>query len=144
MYEVFNAVRREIANQYTGIPIYIKNTGGKFKRPSFFVGFAGDNTTDLSKLTYKSTVLIQVVFFAELDFYKNIDKSKQLEEYEKLKNIFQKKGYLQVGDRCPTINSLDGGPRDNEIYLTIDLDWYDSRYTPETGDTADTLELDFE
>lgn len=143
MYEVFNAVRREIAKEFVGIPIYIKNTGG-FKRPSFFVGFAGDNTNDLSKLTYKSTLLIQVIFFAPLDFYKNVDISQQFENYEKLKNIFQKKGYLQVDDRCPTINNLDGGPRDNEIYLTIELDWYDSRYTPETGDTADTLELDFE
>lgn len=141
MYEVFNAIRKEIAKEFQGVPIYIKNSGGGFKRPSFFISFIGDNSTDINRLLYKSNILIQVVLFSQLDFNKNVDTIQQFESYEKLKNIFQRRGYLEVGDRSCTINSLDGGPRDNEIYLTIELDWYDSRYVPETGDTADTLEF---
>lgn len=142
MYEVFNGIRKVIANGFPEVPAYIKNNGGDFKRPSFFISFVGSNSVDINKLMYTDSMLFQVVFFSELDFYKNVDTEKQFDQYEKLKNLFQKKGYVEVGDRCPSITSLEGGPRGNEIYLTIGIDWHDSRYTPETGETADTLELD--
>jgi len=143
MYEVFNGIRKAIAKEFTGIPIYIKNNGGDFKRPSFFILFIGSNSKDLNKLIYTDSMLFQVVFFSPLDFHKNVDTKQQFENYEKLRNIFQRKGYIEVGDRFPSITSLEGGPKGNEIYLTIGVDWHDSRYTPETGEIADTLELDF-
>jgi hypothetical protein len=141
MQDIVDAVCAALAAKYSGVPIEIKNRGEGFKRPSFFVEFIVETQTDMNRTTFESDPSIQITYFAPEDDYSNTDVSDQYAKYEEIKGLFSASSSLQVGSNFFYIESLSGGPRQNEIYITINLKRYGSRPQPAPAEAATTLEL---
>lgn len=118
--EVINSIRELIASNFPNTPVYISNTGSGFNRPSFFINYVNSNTVNLSKLVFNNLITIQIVYFAPLDDFKNVDSKNQWETFDTLKSIFDI-GFFQVEDNFAKIINITGAPRSAEIYLNINL-----------------------
>lgn len=122
--------------------IYTKNKGEGFERPSFFITYISGSTEDINHFAYNNNIMVQIVYFAPFsDDYKNVDSEAQYHMHDRLKDIF-KNGYFTMGDRAVKINQMSGGPRDAEIYLTLDLDISDDRNIIEDSPAVKEVNLD--
>jgi hypothetical protein len=108
-----------------------------FKRPSFFVQFIQETETNLNRWVYERAIPLEIVYFSPLDDYSNRDITDQDTVYETVKGLFSD-GYITVGDRARKISQITGGPRNNEIYLNLQIDTTESRTEP-TYDTVHTV-----
>jgi hypothetical protein len=117
--EIITAISTLIA-QKNDLTIYIQNVGEGFERPSFLISHINSATNDLNREVIDNNIFIQIVYYAPWDEYENVDAVNQYTMHDTLKGIF-KKGYFFVGDRAVKITQLTGGPRDAEIYLTLNL-----------------------
>jgi hypothetical protein len=125
--DVINAMRALIAQSFPNIPIYISNQGEGFQRPSFFISYINSSTKNLSKLVFNNTVTIQIVYFAPLDDYKNVQMANQWQTWDTLKEIFNV-GFFNVTNtgsstlcNVAKIINITGAPRNAEIYLNVNL-----------------------
>ncbi len=123
--DIINTISTLIASKTTE-PIYTQNQGEGFQRPSFFINHISSRTDDVSHFAYKNNIYIQIVYYAPWDDYKNVDSTAQYAMNDTLKDIF-KNGYFMMGDRAVKIAQLTGGPRDAEVYLTLNLNIIDDR-----------------
>ena len=128
LFEVLKSVCDHIKVQFPDAPIYVTQMPQGFSRPAFSVGIAGFVDRDLCQQGMKRRLSLSIVHFAPQDERKNVDTVKQLQAYHKLLNIFQQQS-LPVGNRRLKIDSLYGGPREAEIYLTVRFEY---TFTPET------------
>jgi len=116
--DIITAISILIAQKDSSI-VYLNNLGEGFERPSFFISQINSATEDLNREVINNNIFIQIIYFAPyVDEYKNVDAVNQYGIYDTLKSIF-KKGYFFVGDRAVKITQLTGGPRNAEIYLTL-------------------------
>jgi hypothetical protein len=128
--EIITAISTLIA-QKTDAPIFLSNQGEGFKRPSFFISQINSGTKDLNKFTIDNNIFIQIVYFAPWDDYENVDAVNQNDMSDLVKGIF-KVGYFMVGDRAVKIapNGITGGPRDAEVYITLNLTLTENKQLP--------------
>lgn len=118
--DIINAISILIAQQ-SDATIYLSNQGEGFERPSFFISQINSATSDLNKFVMNNNIFIQIVYFAPfLDDYKNVDAVNQYNISDAIKEIF-KVGYFMVGDRAVKVSQMTGGPRNGEVYLTLNL-----------------------
>ncbi|WP_326492847.1 phage tail terminator family protein [Clostridium estertheticum] len=117
--DIINSISALIAKK-SDATTYIQSIGEGFDRPSFFITHINSGTEDLNRSVINNNIFIQIVYFAPIDVYDNVDTENQYNIYDVLKGIF-KKGYFMVGDRAVKIAQLTGGPRGAEIYLTLNL-----------------------
>lgn len=120
--------------------IYIQDQGEGFNRPSFYITHIASNTDNMSRYVYDNEIQIQIVYFAPWDDYQNVDIVTQYNVYDKIKKIFAE-GYFKMGDRAVKVNQLNGGPRDAEIYLTLNLTITDQKQIPPEAPVADEVFL---
>jgi hypothetical protein len=122
MFDILEALCDNVAEKFSGHDIHINQVPEGFKRPSFYVTMIGFGDRDLSQGALKRTTAFQVVYFAPVDRRGIVDTANQYAAYMILSQIFQHHG-LQVLDRNIKITSVDGGPRDKEVYLTINFEY---------------------
>lgn len=134
--KVINAVNKLLFGHYPECDFHIQNIPEGFKRPAFFIDLVTDSSKDNNTILTDEKISLQVVYFAPVDGHQIRQKENQLEAYSNMKALF-KKGYIQVEDRALRITNLEGGPRDNEVYLTIDVAFADDR--PQDSESYDTV-----
>jgi len=117
--EIITAISTLIA-QNNDLTVYIQNVGKDFERPSFLISHINSATNDLNMNVIDNNIFIQIVYYAPWDEYQNVDAVNQYNMHDTLKGIL-KKGFFKMGDRAVKIMQLTGGPRDAEIYLTLNL-----------------------
>lgn len=120
--DILTKICEEINNKFINDNIYIAKVPEGFKRPSFFVSIINFNDKDLSNQVLNRDTAFQIVYFAPIDKRNNIDIIAQYSAYITLSQIFQHQG-LQVKDRNIKITSINGGPRDAEVYLTVNFNY---------------------
>lgn len=130
MQDIIDSICALLAAKFPTSPVYVDNQEEGFERPSFFVNLINDNTESLCSVADISTLNIQIVYFSPLNDYKTTDKVSQLGTYTVLKQIFSK-GYINVGTRASKINNLTGGPKGQDVYLTLNITWTDDKYIAE-------------
>jgi hypothetical protein len=118
--DVINSIRLVIAESFPNVPIYVNNRGEGFARPSFYINYVNSDTKNMSKLVFNNLFTIQIVYFAPLDDYKNVDSINQWQTWDTLKSSFDI-GFFNVGTNVAKIINLSGAPRGNEIYLNVNL-----------------------
>lgn len=128
--DVINSIRALIAGNFPGVLVYVNNQGEGFARPSFFISFVTSATKNLSKLVFNNLFTIQVVYFAPLDDYKNVDAENQWATWDTLKTTFGN-GFFNAGTGVAKIINITGAPRGAEIYLNINLQITEQR--PDTN-----------
>lgn len=124
--KIINAVNKMLYQAYPDSDFHIQEIPEGFKRPSFFIDLISDSSKDNNILLTDDKVNIQVVYFAPENEHKIRLKENQLEVYSNIKSLF-KKGFVQVEDRAVKIENLEGAPRDNEVYLTIDFSFTEEK-----------------
>lgn len=135
--DILNSMCENIAEQFDSCPIYIQDCPESFKRPSFYIKLIGHNDTDATYDTMQRLMSFQIVYFAPRDDYNSVDTISQLVSYETLISIFQVKS-LQVKNRYLKIDSIDGGMKDAEVYMTLRLDY---TFMPELLKPAEVYQL---
>lgn len=135
LFDILEAICDKVAEKFPNQDIYINQVPEGFERPSFYVSMFGFNDRDAWMGALNRTVAFQVVYFSPKDGRGNIDTVSQYTSYITLSTIFQHHG-LQVLDRNLKITSVEGGPRDSEVYLTINLDY---TFTPEDTPNPEDL-----
>ncbi len=118
--EVTTAIRGLIAQNFSNVPIYTSNQGEGFARPSYLVSLVTTDTKNMSKLVFNNLITIQIVYFAPLDDYKNVNVENQWATWDTLKSIFDVGFFTTVKGVAKIIN-ITGAPRNGEIYLNINL-----------------------
>lgn len=127
--EIITAISTLIAQKNDSI-VYLNNLGEGFERPSFFISQINAGTTDLNKFTLDNNIFIQIVYYAPyIDDYKNVDATDQYNVSDMLKEIF-KIGYFMVGDRAVKVPQITGGPRNAEVYITLNLTLTEDKQPP--------------
>jgi hypothetical protein len=139
--DVINSINAVIVEKFPSVPVEVNNQGEGFKRPSFFITNIQESTEDLTRWIYNNNMLIQIVYFAPLDDYNNVDSINQNDTSDTLKKAFAQ-GFIKVGDRAAKIKKITGGPRDAEVYLTLDIDLTDERIdTSEPAPIAGSVKI---
>ena len=118
MLKVIDAITRKMAPQFPGVPIYTQNTD-TFERPSFYVYSLANKIDQHGYYTYQDVEIINVVYFApKVDT--EIDVENQSEVYDKLVDLFMSSPIqIYASDIFISIDNISGGPRDGEIYLSL-------------------------
>ncbi|MDR3595104.1 DUF6838 family protein [Clostridium sp.] len=118
--DIITAISTLIAQQSDAI-VHLSNQGEGFERPSFFISQINSATKDMNKFTMDNNIFIQIVYYAPfVDDYTNVDAVDQYNMSDSIKEIF-KIGYFTVGDRAVKVAQMTGGPRDKEVYITLNL-----------------------
>lgn len=127
MFDILESMCDSIFAKFPGNPIYIRSIPQGFCRPSFYVRMAGFNDQDLNNGIMMRQIAYDIVYFAPKDEDGQIDTVSQLASYAIMAQVFQHQG-LDVMGRHIKITSVDGGPREAEVYLTVNFEY---AYAPE-------------
>lgn len=111
--------------------IYVNTMPDSFVRPSFFVMLATGSDDDLTKVMYRSRATWQIVYFAPEASAGPPDALDQLTVADALRQALTE-GMVVTGPSGTVYHILDveGGPRDNEVYLTVRLEVEKTRPQP--------------
>jgi hypothetical protein len=129
----FDAICELIANGFPEIDmIYTNPTPETFERPCFLVALATGYSDDLSCFMYLTSVTWQIVYFAPLEKGRWPDPYSQLTANDKLQKALMDAQVLTgPSGTVYHITEVEGGPRDNEVYLTVRLETSKRRPEPE-------------
>ena len=119
-----NAIRSLLKTKFLTITrTYINTVPSGFKRPSFFVQFVTATEEHLCKRMYLSKTTWQIVYFAPDESSGTTpDPLNQFSVADTLKTALMDAMSI-VGDGVIySIVSCEGGPRDNEVYITVKLE----------------------
>lgn len=144
-----DAIRKVLADTFPAVPrIYMNSVSDGFKRPSFYLEFIFDRSDDLSQVIVERRVMWQIVYFAPLDFVQNVDNLSILDVLETLEQTFGETAALTGPDGSVFhIEGLEGGKRDNELYMSLTLTAETTRTMPthETmGEVANDMNIEKE
>lgn len=118
MFNILETLCDTVHERFPTNKIYINQMPQGFERPSFYVSVVGFNDRDANKHTIERDIIFSIVHFSPVDQRGVVDAIAQYSSYMVLSQIFQHHG-LKVKDRFIKITSVDGGPRDKEVYLNI-------------------------
>ena len=125
---IVDSANRELLTAFPEFFFYTDFTEKEFKRPAFLLladrkGAAGKKTRRVSEFVLYMTI----VYYAQTDAYYRADKTGLRDVSDKVTDIFAKE-YMLVGDRAVRVRVSDGGIREREAYLDLEI-----RYTEESG-----------
>ena len=127
-----DAICAIINTHFPGIDaIHINKAPEEFTRPCFFVMLATGTEADLNRAMYQSRATWQVVYFAPLEPGQNPDAFDQYAAADILVNALMEAMTLTgPNGTVYHILDVDGGPRDNEVYITVRLETEKTRPEP--------------
>jgi hypothetical protein len=123
--KIIDEVNRLLVEIYPNYTVYINQVKDGFERPSFFIEFIIDNSSEINKNTTDESLFLQLTYFAKEDKFGLVDSIEQQEVLIKLKNLF-KKGYITVEDRAIRVNA-SGITVDGEIGLNLKFSYFEDR-----------------
>lgn len=112
--------------------IYTNTTPESFRRPCFFIMLATAGDEHLNRSMYQVRMTWQIVYFAPLEPGHHPDPYSQLAAADTLKTAFMEAMTLTgPGGTVYNILDVEGGPRDNEVYITVRLETEKTRPEPQ-------------
>ena len=125
---ILDSVNRELLHIFPDCFYYVDFSEKEFKRPSFLILADRRGKTKKSTRRVSSFVLyMTIVYYAETNAYYRADKMGLQDVRDTVTALFAKE-YLLVDDRAVRLTVSDGGIREKEAYIDIEI-----RYTEETG-----------
>lgn len=135
--KVIDSINDILYALYPTYMCYIQDIPKDFERPSFFIQFVTDGSTDMSRAVTEEEITIEVVYFAPVNDFQIAEKTDALSMYQRVKDIFRK-GFIPVEDRAVKVSGLNGETRGNEIYLVIDFTYFEDR--PQEAENYQTMQ----
>lgn len=140
-----DAIRRFLKDTVPEVTTtYVNTVPDGFKQPSFFVELA-THSGEFLNLNYRQQRMTwQIVYFPKLVRGEEPDAFDQIDVSDRLMTALQASPALPAPDGAVyTIASIDGGPRDEEVYISVVLEGQTNRQLPEY-DTMQEVHLDQE
>lgn len=127
-----NAIRAKLVSAIPEVDtIYIDAVPSDFKQPSFYVELLPNNTEDLNLNIVQIELPWQIVYFPKCKKAGYPDKMDQLAVMDKLREAFTAEPILtSPNGTVYHIIDFDGGPRDDEVYVTVKLQAQYNRTKP--------------
>lgn len=126
IYYLLESICDAISKTFPNHDIYINDVSQGFCRPSFYVSLVSFNNEDLVKGELNKNTTFEIVYFSPIDDRGQCDKLAQHVSHIKLTDIFSTQALTVDTDNGPIrvkITGLSGGPRDAEVYLTVDFNY---------------------
>ncbi|RTE05491.1 phage tail terminator family protein [Paenibacillus whitsoniae] len=137
-----NAIRALLKNSVPSVTtVYVDDVPANFEQPSFFIEHVHSGSEDLNFTYMQFNIQWQLVYFPPRLKSGIPDRMNQLEMAEQLRGIFTAQPYLMSPTgRVYLIDSYDGGPRGDELYISIRLHTQLQREKP-TYETMQQMHL---
>lgn len=118
-----DALRALLASSFPDVKrIYISTMPDSFVRPSFFISMATANENHLNRDMYEADITWQIVYFAPLDNKGQAGVFNQLSVSSELKKALMEAMVLTgTNGTIYHIVEVEGGPRESEVYITVEL-----------------------
>lgn len=120
LFDIIKSTCDHIKAVFPAAQIHISQLPQGFERPAFYVNLIGFDDKDLCKNGLQRKLALSIVYFPPQDARGLVNPAQRYEAFQKLLAIFQHQ-CLKVNERFLKITSIDGGPRDSEIYLDIGI-----------------------
>lgn len=118
-----DALRTLITKSFSEVErLYVSTMPDSFVRPSFFINMATADEEHLNRAMYETSMTWQIVYFAPLLTTGEVDVFDQLNVASELKKILM--GQMIISGPSGLIYHIldtEGGPRDDEVYITVRL-----------------------
>ena len=127
--DIIGAVNGKLVEKYPDDFIYINLLPKDFERPSFLIELISFNRTDANRTTIEVEASVSVTCYTEIDGHYNSDTEKLATRQSEVMELFAG-GYLEVCDRCISVESVMGGVEFTEGYVDLAFDYFDERPMP--------------
>ena len=124
--KIQDEINRLLVEKYPNFTVYINKIPQDFERPSFAIEFIRNSPEEVNKGIIKEIDYFTITYFAEVDDYYNTDKFNLQNVLVNIQKIFRK-GYIKIEDRAIKVKTSSGGSNDDEIYLDLQFEYYESR-----------------
>ena len=124
--KIQDEINRLLVEKYPNFTVYINKIPQDFERPSFAIEFIRNSPEEVNKGIIKEIDYFTITYFAELDDYYNTDKFNLQNVLLNIQRIFRS-GYIKIEDRAIKVKTSSGGSNDDEIYLDLQFEYYESR-----------------
>ena len=124
--KIQDEINRLLVEKYPNFTVYINKIPQDFERPSFAIEFIRNSPEEVNKGIIKEIDYFTITYFAEVDDYYNTDKFNLQNVLVNIQKIFRK-GYIKIEDRAIKVKTSNGGSNDDEIYLDLQFEHYESR-----------------
>lgn len=124
--KIRDEINKLLVKRYPTLTVYIDKVPKDFERPSFLIEYVTSNQNSINKDTLKEQVFYTITYFSEVDEYYNTDKIDMHSVLVEVLKIFRV-GYIKVENRVITIDASGGGSNENEIYIDLQLEYFEDR-----------------
>lgn len=124
--KVRDEINKILVKRYPTLTVYIDKIPKDFERPSFLIEYVTSSQDSISKDTLKEQLFYTITYFSNVDEYYNVDKMDLHSVLVEVLKVFRI-GYIRVEDRAVNIRASSGGSNENEIYIDLQLEYFDDR-----------------
>lgn len=124
--KIRDEINKLLVKRYPTLTVYIDKVPKDFERPSFLIEYVTSNQNSINKDTLKEQIFYTITYFSEVDEYYNTDKIDMHSVLVEVLKIFRV-GYIKVENRVITIDASGGGSNENEIYIDLQLEYFEDR-----------------
>lgn len=125
--EIFKAIRQTLAQHWPDRMVYTDTVPEDFERPAFFVQYIGTKPPEEKNMgTIAMTHNFEIVIYGE----KNEDWITMQEELMDLQQevlLLFAFGKMQVEDRWPDVKASASAGKDDEAYVSLQIEYWDDR-----------------
>ncbi|MCI1958595.1 MAG: hypothetical protein LKJ25_03105 [Clostridia bacterium] len=126
---LLDAVNDALVKAYPETVVYIDRIPLNFKRPSFFIKYLTENQTSANMGMVHIEFYMTITIFGEKNKWYNTDTTELLELQSGVLSLFRS-GKLKTSDgRSINIQASSGGSIEDEYYIDLQGEFYDSRET---------------
>jgi hypothetical protein len=139
--DALDALRGLLRSNFPAVNrIYVSTMPKSFIRPSFFINLANSYEEHINRDMYQADMTWQIVYFAPMDSKGQADVFNQLSVSSTLKKALME-AMVVTGPSGIVYHIIEaeGGPRDAEVYITVDLQAEATRPRPEYDLIAEVI-----
>lgn len=124
--KIRDEINKLLVKKYPNLTVYINKVPKDFERPSFLIEYVTSNQDSINKNTLKEQLFYTITYFSTVDEYYNTDKLDLHSVLVKVLKIFRV-GYIKIENRAINIKASSGGSNENEIYIDLQLEYFENR-----------------
>lgn len=124
--KIRDEINKLLVKKYPNLTVYINKVPKDFERPSFLIEYVASTQDTINKDTVKEKIFYTITYFSKVDEYYNTDKLDLHQILVEILKIFRI-GYIKIEGRAITINASSGGSNEDEIYIDLQLEYFEDR-----------------
>lgn len=124
--KVRDAINKILVKRYPTLTFYIDKVPKDFERPSFLIEYVTSSQDAINKDILKEQLFYTITYFSNVDEYYNVDKMDLHSVLVETLKVFRV-GYINIEDRAIKIKASSGGSNENEIYIDLQLEYFEDR-----------------